>query len=64
MGFDVGDGLRLNAGIGLGHGDDLGLALDARRSITDLERTVVVDGASFDDRANVVTRRDSVGQSL
>ena len=52
--LDVADRLGVDPGCGLCHGDDLGLAMDARRGVAHLLRAVIVGGGAAYDRVDVV----------
>ncbi len=62
VGFDVGDGLRIDAADGEGFGDRPGLPLHAGRQITDLAGAVVVDGRPLDDGEYPVAGLRRVGE--
>ena len=64
VGFDVADCFRLNSRHGLRHGDHLGLALDARGGVPDLQRAVVVHCRALDHRVNRVAVVQGVGEPL
>ncbi|GEL74392.1 hypothetical protein MVI01_61760 [Myxococcus virescens] len=64
MCLHVADVVTAQARIGQRVRDDLRLALDARRRVTDLLLTVVVDGRALDDRVDVVTVPQRVRQQL
>ena len=64
MRFDVRDRFGLDLGHGLGQRDHFSLSVDARRRVTHLQRTVVIDGRAADDRANVIAVVDCVSQPL
>ncbi len=53
--FHIADGVGGEAGHRLGRGYRFRLSLDARRGISDLLRTIVIDGKSFDDGENLIT---------
>src|SRR5262245_27092781 len=64
MRLDIADHFRLDSRQGLCEGDHLCLAIHTGSRVADFLRTVVVDRRSFDDRIDVITIRDRLGESL
>ena len=64
MRFDVADGLRRNIGVGLGHGNRFGLAVDARREERSRTRAIVVLSRAANHGIDGVAIGESVGETL
>lgn len=63
VGLYVADGGGVDVGQGQRLGDDVGLAVDARRGVTGFQGAVVVDGAGEDDRVDAVAVGPRVGEA-
>jgi hypothetical protein len=64
VGFDVGDLGRVDAGGGVGHGDDFGLGVEAWGGEADFVGAVVVDGPAFDDGEDGIAIGDGFAEAL
>ena len=58
--LDVADGFRIDVRQQLRHSDRFGLTLDAWGGVPDLERPIVVDRRTTDDRTDAVARRQGI----